>query len=148
MDAVDTLYANTRNNPIEEVRTHAVRVLRTSCGKTAAGPASGAAGWARCERFAFSTTAVPRSKARVTNSVLGVSWADATAPRLNWCCVERPARNPAALEGAAHAGILWRRVRLRWSLRGRYGDPLERDPEAVRQDVIDGIVSPKSAGRE
>ena len=29
---------------------------------------------------------------------------------------------------------------------GGYGDPLERDPEAVRQDVIDGIVSPETRG--
>jgi N-methylhydantoinase B len=31
---------------------------------------------------------------------------------------------------------------------GGYGDPLERDPEAVQQDVINGFVSPESAGRE
>ena len=31
---------------------------------------------------------------------------------------------------------------------GGYGDPLERDPEAVRQDVIDGIVSPETAERD
>jgi N-methylhydantoinase B len=31
---------------------------------------------------------------------------------------------------------------------GGYGDPLERDPERVRQDVIAGYVSPESAERE
>jgi hypothetical protein len=31
---------------------------------------------------------------------------------------------------------------------GGYGNPLERDPEAVRQDVVDGIVSPEAAERD
>jgi N-methylhydantoinase B len=31
---------------------------------------------------------------------------------------------------------------------GGYGDPLDRDPEAVREDVIDGYVSPVAAREE
>ncbi len=37
------------------------------------------------------------------------------------------------------------RVVLRTSGAGGYGDPLERDPEAVRSDVEDGFVSPEHA---
>jgi N-methylhydantoinase B len=36
---------------------------------------------------------------------------------------------------------------LAWHGGGGFGDPLERDPELVRQDIIDGIVSPKYAER-
>ena len=50
MDAVDTLYANTRNNPIEdiEIAPAAARDCATSCARTWPAPASGAAAWARC----------------------------------------------------------------------------------------------------
>jgi N-methylhydantoinase B len=34
---------------------------------------------------------------------------------------------------------------VRWNGGGGYGDPLERDPEAVRRDVRDGTVSPEAA---
>jgi N-methylhydantoinase B len=34
---------------------------------------------------------------------------------------------------------------LRWAGGGGYGDPLERDPKLVQQDVINGLVSPVSA---
>jgi hypothetical protein len=49
MDAVDTLYANTRNNPIEDIETHLpLRVLRYGCARTWPALASGAAARARC----------------------------------------------------------------------------------------------------
>ena len=49
MDAVDTLYANTRNNPIEDIETHLpCACCATSCARTWPAPASGAAAWARC----------------------------------------------------------------------------------------------------
>lgn len=36
-------------------------------------------------------------------------------------------------------------VYMRVASGGGYGDPLERDPERVRQDVVDGIVSQQAA---
>jgi N-methylhydantoinase B len=34
---------------------------------------------------------------------------------------------------------------VRWNGAGGYGDPLERDPEAVLRDIAEGVVSPESA---
>ena len=34
---------------------------------------------------------------------------------------------------------------VRWNGGGGYGDPLERDPEAVRKDVLEGTVSQDAA---
>ena len=54
MDAVDTLYANTRNNPIEDIETHLpLRVLRYELREDAAGAGNGAAGSARCASSSF-----------------------------------------------------------------------------------------------
>jgi len=52
---VDTLYANTRNNPIEDHRDHLpLRVRATSCAEDGAGAGRWARrpGWARCGEFA------------------------------------------------------------------------------------------------
>ena len=45
MDSVDTLYANTRNNPIEDIESHVpLRVTRYELREDAVAPAAGAAG--------------------------------------------------------------------------------------------------------
>jgi N-methylhydantoinase B len=40
------------------------------------------------------------------------------------------------------------RIEYRWAGGGGWGDPLERDPEKVRDDVLDEYVSPESAKRD
>ena len=57
IDAVDVLYANTRNNPVEDIEAHyPIRVSRYELrtGKVGAGQA-GAAAWARSATCSSST---------------------------------------------------------------------------------------------
>ena len=34
---------------------------------------------------------------------------------------------------------------IRWNGGGGYGDPLDRDPDAVRRDIVEGVVSAEAA---
>ena len=80
MDAVDTLYANTRNNPIEDIESHLpLRVSATSSARTRWRRASGAAASARCASSGIWRTAAPRWRARGTSSSRGDSPAARTA---------------------------------------------------------------------
>mgnify|MGYP003694531789 CR=1 FL=1 len=54
MDAVDTLYANTRNNPIEDIETHLpLRVLRYELREDVAGAGKWRGGLGSVREFAF-----------------------------------------------------------------------------------------------
>ena len=58
LDAVDTLYANTRNNPIEDIESHyPLRVTRYELQRTRAVPGAGAEVSARFVRSSFWRTA-------------------------------------------------------------------------------------------
>ena len=98
MDAVDTLYANTRNNPIEDIESHLpLRVNRYELreGVVAAGQWRG--GSARCGPSPICQTADFRSKATARNTGPGDLPGAATAIRAIWCCrakMERARRCP------------------------------------------------------
>jgi N-methylhydantoinase B len=65
MDAVDTLYANTRNNPIEDIESHLpLRVTRYELARMPAAPANGAVASARCASSSILPRAAPRSRAK------------------------------------------------------------------------------------
>jgi len=118
------LYANTRNNPIEDIETHLpLRVLRTSCrGRARAG--NGAAAWARCASSPFS-----RRRASVEG--------EATAPAMGLFGGQRgmPAKLDllrwhdarAGVEGAAHEHRQGWPLRLLRPRRRRLRQSLERD---------------------
>ena len=67
MDAVDTLYANTRNNPIEDIESHyPLRIRRYELREDVAGPGAGAAGSARCATSSSWRTGASRWRATAT----------------------------------------------------------------------------------
>jgi N-methylhydantoinase B len=122
MDAVDTLYANTRNNPIEDIESHLP--LRQ--------PLRIARGSQRRRRVARRA----RLGARVRIS------------RPGW----RLGRGRGACLRAVGARGRRYRAGERFvcvgPAGGGYGDPLARDPARVREDVADGFVSVEAAKRD
>jgi N-methylhydantoinase B len=150
MDAVDTLYANTRNNPIEDVETHLpLRVLRYELREDSGGPGKWRGGLGSVREISFlgnggASVEGDGHKFRPWGFLGGHDGATAELAlrRAAGELVSLPSKVP-------HMPISFGDVFVCVGPSGGgYGDPLERDPEAVRQDVIDGIVSPESAGRE
>ena len=148
MDAVDTLYANTRNNPIEDIESHyPLRIRRYELREDLAGPGRwrGGLGSVRDVR-------VPGGRALLAGG--------RRAPP----CAVRPVRRRGRRDRRAGAEpgrrrpreelpsmIPDRRVRRGDVLRllgpcgGGYGPPREREPAAVARDVADGLVSVANA---
>ena len=150
MDAVDTLYANTRNNPIEDIESHLpLRVTRYELREDAcAAPASGAAAWARCASSRSSPTAAPRSKATATLPAVGLpGGSDGMPAKLD---LSARSNAPKALPSKVpHMNIAKDdRFVCHGPAGGGYGDPLERDPAKVADDVLDGVISVETARRD
>ncbi len=148
LDAVDTLYANTRNNPIEDIESHfPLRVTQLRAASTTAPePGAGGAGSGRCARSSSSKTAGCSLEGD------GSVWAppglfggeDGTpgAVVLNRGAEderELPSKFPYRKTKAGD------RLCLMSPCGGGYGDPTERDQQAVEADLADGFVSPESA---
>ena len=69
MDSVDVLYANTRNNPIEDIESHVpLRIERYELREGLRRPAGGGAGSARSGRSSSSPRAARRSRAKATDT--------------------------------------------------------------------------------
>lgn len=147
MDAVDTLYANTRNNPIEDIESHLpMRVTRyelreDTCG---AGRTRGGVGAIRAFQFledgGFSVEGEGHKfppwgflgGAQGKPAELHLIHPDGSDEAL----VSKVPYRPAA------AGDTFLAV---GPSAGGYGPAFERDPAAVLDDVLDGIVSIESA---
>ncbi|MEO1491326.1 MAG: hydantoinase B/oxoprolinase family protein [Pseudomonadota bacterium] len=147
MDAVDTLYANTRNNPIEDIESHLpMRVTRyelreDTCG---AGRTRGGVGAIRAFQFlepgGFSVEGEGhkfppwgfQGGAEGRPAELHLIHPDGTEESL---VSKVPYRQAGA--GATFLAV--------GPSAGGYGPASERDPQAVLDDVLDGIVSIESA---
>ncbi len=149
LDCVDTLYANTRNNPIEDIESHyPLRVTRYELREDGSGPGRWRGGVGAIRDMMFT------ADGRMSVEGDGHKYApwgafggqDGTPVGL----VLNPGREG---ETALPSKISDRRCRAGETFRslsscgGGYGDPLERDPEAVRDDVLDGHISVESAAR-
>jgi N-methylhydantoinase B len=146
LDAVDTLYANTRNNPIEDIESHfPLRVTQYELLEDGAGAGRWRGGLGSVREIEF------LDDAGYSLEGDGSVWAP---PGLFEGNDGRP--GAVLLKGAdgvrelpskfpyrkAKAG---ERLCLMSPCGGGYGDPKERDPDAVRSDVVDGHVSRESA---
>ena len=136
MDAVDTLYANTRNNPIEDIESHLpLRVAATNCARTSPAPASGAAASARSASSPSSPTAAPRSRAKATYRPWGFFGGSDGMPA-EFDLVHGAAARRALPSKVPHMKIgKDGRFICYGPAGGGYGDPLERDPANVADDV-------------
>jgi N-methylhydantoinase B len=150
MDAVDTLYANTRNNPIEDVESHLpLRVLRYELREDSGGAGKWRGGLGSVREICFlddggASVEGDGHQFRPWGFLGGHDGATAelTLRRATGEVVALPSKVPHM---PVRSGDVFACV---GPSGGGYGDPLERDPEAVRQDVIDGIVLPETAERD
>jgi N-methylhydantoinase B len=147
MDTVDTLYANTRNNPIEDIESHLpLRVNRYELRENmvAAGQWRGGIGSVR--EFTYLTDGGfsvegdgqkyrPWGFSGGTDGCPGeLIMETKTGSRLSLASKVpyQKAKQGDRLVAFGPSG-------------GGYGDPLERDPGAVLDNVLDGLLSPEIA---
>ena len=151
LDSVDCLIANTRNNPIEELewrfpmRTERYELRDDSC---AAGQWRGGIGMVRVNRFLEDTIVTcegDRHDVDVPWGIFGghdginayvkVTGPDGTVEQ--W---------PSKFTGLTlEAGST---IEIAVPNSGGYGDPVERDPQLVRSDVLDGFTTVEKAERD
>jgi len=147
MDAVDTLYANTRNNPVEDMESHLP--LRIDCyelrdGAASAGRWRGGVGAVRGFTYLADGGFSIEGEGH-----LHAPWGFAGG---------QPGRtgmlrlvSPDGAETDLVSKVPYHRMRAGESLvaygpcGGGYGPPFERDPESVLDDVLDGLVTPEAA---
>ena len=143
MDAVDTLYANTRNNPIEDLESHLpLRVHRYELRDDAcpAGKWRGGIGSVREVEYLEDGGASVEGEGHKYAPWGFAGGADGktsalTYKRENGEVLHLPSKIPNM---AAKTGD---RVIMIGPCGGGYGDPLERDPHQVLEDVRDGYIS-------
>jgi 5-oxoprolinase (ATP-hydrolysing) len=150
LDSVDCLIANTRNNPIEELewrfpmRTERYELRDEPC---AAGEWRGGIGMVRVNRFLVDTIVTCEGDRYESDPPWGIFGGEdgtlahgiVTAPDgtvEHW---------PAKFTGKVlKAGST---IEITVPNSGGYGDPLRRDPELVRSDVLDGFTTLELAER-
>jgi N-methylhydantoinase B len=150
MDAVDTLYANTRNNPVEDIESHVpLRVERYELREDAMAPGKWRGGIGTIREFRFLSDA--------GFSIEGDGHAHAPwgfDGGQDGLTASLTLVNP---DGTAHplpSKVPYARVRAGDRLisvgpcGGGYGDPKDRDPEAVKADVRDGLIPAATAARD
>ncbi|MCZ6500914.1 MAG: hydantoinase B/oxoprolinase family protein [Gammaproteobacteria bacterium] len=147
MDSVDTLYANTRNNPIEDIETHApLRVNRYELRDNAcvAGKWRGGLGMVKEVEFLVNGSVSAEGDGHshqgwgFDGGNDGVSSA-LILKRKNGEEVNLPSmlQTRPALAGDRYIAI--------GGAGGGYGNPYERDPKFVLDDYLDGYISRSEA---
>ncbi|PHK94796.1 hydantoin utilization protein B [Pseudoroseomonas rhizosphaerae] len=150
MDAVDTLYANTRNNPIEDIESHLpLRVLRYELREDEAGAGQWRGGLGSVREIGFLTDA--------GTSVEGEGHAHRPWGFLGGgegVTARLTLRRADGSEEALPSKVPHRAVRAgdrficHGPAGGGYGDPFRRDPALVLEDVLDGLLSAETARRD
>jgi len=143
MDSVDNLMANTRNNPIEELdQRFPMRCDQYELRPEPAAPGKwrGGVGIIRRNRFLVDGTYSCEGD-RQTDPPVGVfgGWDGLVAS-----CRKNPDTPAEQSLPAKVTGIPFRAgefIEFREPNAAGYGDPLERDPVAVREDVLDDFTS-------
>jgi N-methylhydantoinase B len=141
------LYANTRNNPIEDIESHLpLRVTRYELLEDRAGPGRWRGGLGSVREVEFLDAAgyslegdgsvwAPPGLFGGQPGAPGAVWVNQGTPDE----LELPSKFPYRTAAAGD------RLCLVSPCGGGYGDPMERDRDAVRADVSEGYVSPESA---
>lgn len=150
MDAVDTLYANTRNNPIEDIESHyPLRVRRYELRQdvSGAGKYRGGLGSIReveltesgrmsmeGEGNKYAPWGIFGGKEGYPGEII-LAQGEGAEQNLPSKMQDRMMAAGARLRTVSPAG-------------GGYGDPLERDPQRVLEDVLDEYISVATAQRD
>ena len=150
MDAVDTLYANTRNNPIEDIESHLpLRVRRYELREGVCGAGKWRGGLGSVREFEYLSDgggSVEGEGHRFRPwgfrggddgqpSSLVLARADGSSAKL-------PSKVPHTVVATGDRFV------CQGPAGGGYGDPLDRDPAQVLDDVLDGFISPETAERD
>lgn len=150
MDAVDTLYANTRNNPIEDIESHLpLRVNRYELREDACAPGRWRGGMGSVREFTFlddggASVEGEGHKYRPWGFLGGGDGftADLQVRTREGETAPLPSKVPYT---RARAGDTFVAV---GPSGGGYGDPRERPIELVLDDVLDGYISAEIARRD
>jgi N-methylhydantoinase B len=143
MDTVDTLYANTRNNPIEDIESHLpFRVNRYELRENVVAAGEWRGGIGSVREFAYLTDG-------------GFSVEGDGHKFKPWGFAGGAEGAPSALHQVAVSGdtielpskVPYRKAKAGDRLAaygpsgGGYGDPFARSPESVLDNVLDGLIS-------
>lgn len=148
MDSVDTLYANTRNNPIEDIESHVpLRVHRYELRDDAVGAGRFRGGFnavKEVEMLTDGTVSVEgdghgRNPWGFAGGGKGKPSSLAHTRHTDGCTTQLPSMLASV---AVNKGD---RITAIGGIGGGYGDPLQRPVELVRQDVLDGHFSRSTA---
>jgi len=147
MDTVDTLYANTRNNPIEDIESHPpLRVLRYELREDMAAPGEWRGGIVSVREFAYLSEGGfsvegDGHKYKPWGFEGGDDGAPSALVQANAAGerVELPSKVPYRKAKAGDRLIAY------GPSGGGYGSPLDRAPQAVLDNVVDGIISARLA---
>jgi N-methylhydantoinase B/oxoprolinase/acetone carboxylase alpha subunit len=143
MDCVDSMMANTRNNPIEEIELRfPLRTERYELRPEPAAPGRWRGGMSVIRENRFLVDGVFSCEGeRHTDTPQGVfgGW-----PGLTSRLTKNPGHSNEEALPSKVTGVPFRAgelIRLEEPFAGGYGDPLERDPELVRADVLDDLTT-------
>ena len=147
MDSVDVLYANTRNNPIEDIEFHVpLRIDRYELRENAAAPGQwrGGVGSIREITFLGGRRGIGRKRGPQVPPKGLFGGSDGTPSQLIWTkasgeVVQLPSKLPYHPFGKDD------RITAIRACGGAYGNPLERDPSDVLDDVLDEYISREKA---
>jgi N-methylhydantoinase B len=150
LDAVDTLYGNTRNNPIEDIESHLpLRVTRYELQEDEAGAGRWRGGLGSIRDVEFTEPGGFSIEADGNKwpplGIFGGSDGTAGSILLN-SGTDKAESLPSK--------IPYRKVDAGETIRtvapsaGGYGDPAERDVDTIREDILDGFVAEESAKRD
>ena len=150
MDAVDTLFANTRNNPIEDIESHyPLRVTRYELITDRGGPGRWRGGLGSVRDMTL-TAPGGLSLEGDGNCFPPPGLFGGAEGHVGEVVMDPEGAHPRALPSK----FPYRKVPAGTTIRtvspcgGGYGDPLQREPERVLEDVLDGFVSPEGAARD
>ena len=150
MDAVDTLYANTRNNPIEDIESHLpLRVSRYELREDVCGAGQWRGGFGSIREFEYLSDGAAAVEGEGHHfSPWGFRGGDdggvasLNLARVDGEIQEMPSKVPHTTLNAGDRFVCV------GPAGGGYGDPFQRDPTRVLMDVKDGLVSRQSAERD
>ena len=142
MDAVDTLYANTRNNPVEDIESHLpLRVLNYELRENVAGPGQWRGGIGSIRSFELledGAVSVEGDGQRFSPwGFLG--GADGSPAKVELSHLDGSMENLPSKIPYRHLAR-GDRITAYGPCGGGYGDPLLRAPEDVLDDVLDGLL--------
>jgi N-methylhydantoinase B len=147
MDAVQNGMTNTRNAPIEAVESAyplMVEEYALAPDSEGAGRFRGGVGVTRCFRLLSESARVTLSTDRMRIGPWGVAGGRPAAGAR--CTITRASGDIAHLPSKVTTSLgRGDRIRVVTPGGGGWGDPSDRDPEAVRRDVAEGLVTPGRA---